>query len=72
MIDLEKPEPKTVRVLAREPISEPRRGSDLEIIENDDGADRRLVHREEQSVFALRRIRRTVDEDQPGLLQTEK
>jgi len=68
MIDLEKPKTEAVRILAGKTMSEPRSGCDFEIVENNDRADRRLIHGEKKSMLALRWIGRAVDQDKLRLL----
>jgi hypothetical protein len=72
VIDFEKPEPKAIGVLLSETMGESRGSRHFQIVEHNDGAHRRLVHREEKRVLAFRRIRRAIDEDQSRLLQTKK
>jgi hypothetical protein len=63
---------ETIRVLPGEPVSETRGGPDLEIVEDDNGSGRGLVHGEEERVLTLRGIRRAIDENQSGALETEQ
>ncbi|MEY2584575.1 MAG: hypothetical protein QOD80_601 [Verrucomicrobiota bacterium] len=70
MIDLEKPKPESVGVLTGEAMSEPAGGVDFEVIQDDNGALRCLVHGEKKGVLALRRIGRAINQDKSGLLQT--
>ena len=72
MIDLETPEAKPVRVLAREAMSKTRRGRNFEIVQDHNRADRRLIERKKEGVLALGRVRWTVDEDQMRALQAEE
>jgi hypothetical protein len=72
VIDLEKPEPEAVAVLAGKPMSESGSRRNLEVIENNDGAGGCLVHREKEGVLALGGIRRAVDENELRLLQTQE
>jgi len=72
VIDFEKPEPKAIGVLLSETMGESRGSRHFQIVQHNDGANRRLVHREKKCVLAFRRIRRAIDEDQSRLLQTEK
>jgi hypothetical protein len=69
VIDLDKPEPKTVRVLPREAMSEARCSPDLEVIQNDHCTGRRLIHRQEKSVFAFCGIGRAIHQDQLRALE---
>lgn len=72
MIDRHQPKTEPVCVLPREPLRETRGRSDLEIVEHNDRAGRRLVHGQKESVLAFRRVRRTVDQDQFRRLQTKQ
>ena len=72
MIDLDQPKTKAICVLPREPVGKARGGADLEIIQNYDCASRRLVQCKKERVLALRRIRRTIDEDESGALEAEQ
>jgi len=69
MIDLDAPESKTVRILAGEPICKARGRGHLEIVQDDDCADRCVVHGHEERMLALRRVRWAVDQDQMGAFQ---
>jgi hypothetical protein len=69
VIDLEKPKPKVVRVLAGETMSETAGGRNFEIVQDDNRAARRLVHRQEKRVLAFRRIRRAINQDKFRALQ---
>jgi len=72
VIDLYQPKTKAICVLTREPVGKTRGGANLEIVEHYDCADRRLVQREKERMLALRRIRRTIDENEPGALKAEQ
>ena len=66
MIDSHAPKAKQVRVLTGEAFGKTRGRGDLEIVEDNDRAGRRIMERQEKSVLALGGIRRAVDENQPG------
>jgi hypothetical protein len=72
VVDLRQPKAEAICVLPREPVGKARGRQDLEIVEDDDGSGRCLVEREKESMLALGWIRRTIDEDQPGALETEE
>ena len=66
MIDLQTPKAKQVGVLASQARGETRGRGDLEVVQHDDRAGRRIMQRQEKSMFALGGIRRAIDENQPG------
>ncbi len=72
MVDLYQPKPEAIGILTREPVGKTRGGADLEIVQNYDSAGGRLVQREKERMLALRRIGRTIDEDQPGALEAKQ
>ena len=65
MIDLHTPEAKQAGVLASQALGEAGSGSDFEIVQHDHRASGRMMQRQEKSMFALGRIGRAVDENQP-------
>jgi hypothetical protein len=69
MVDIEKPEVKGRRILARESFCEPRRRPHLEIIDDRNRAHRRVTQSDEERVLPLRRIRRTVHQHETGGFQ---
>jgi len=72
VIDLEKPEAESVRVLPGETMGEARSGGNFQVVEDDDSAGGRLVQGEKQGMLALRRIRRAIHEDELRLLQSQE
>ena len=66
MVDGHAPEVKQVRVLAGQTLGETRRRRDLEIVQDDDRARRRIMQCQEKCMLALGGIGRAVDENQPG------
>ena len=65
MIDPHTPEAKQAGVLASQALSEAGSGSDFEIVQHNHRASGRMMQRQEKSMFALGRIGRAVDENQP-------
>ena len=72
MIDPHTPEAKQAGVLASQALSEARSGRDFEIVQYDHRASGRMMQRQEKSMFALGRIGRAVDENQPRSHETLK
>ena len=67
VIDLEEPEAKTAGILPGETMGEPRGSRHFQIVKNNDRVDWSLVHRKEERMLALRRIRRAIHEDESRL-----
>ena len=69
MINVDTPKSKLLAVLARKPVSKARGRADLQIVNHNDGADRRVAQCEKKRVLALGRIRRAIHQNEPRLFQ---
>jgi len=69
MIDVQSPKPKSLRILSGQTLRETICRPNFQIIQNDDRAGWGMGEREEESVFPLRWIGRTIDENKPRLLE---
>jgi hypothetical protein len=69
MINVDAPKSKLLAVLARKPVSKASGRADLQIVNHNDGADRRVAQCEKKRVLALGRIRRAIHENEPRLFQ---
>lgn len=72
VIEIQKPKLKSPGILPGQTASETRGRTDGKIVQNNYGTDRRVAEREKKSMLALRRVRRTVDQDESRLFEPVK
>jgi len=72
MINVDTPKSKLLAVLARKPVSKARGRADLQIVNHNDGADRRVAQCEKKRVLALGRIRWAIHENESRLFQAHE